>query len=253
MALTGTNLISYWSLEEASGTRADATATGNTLTDNNTVTQQTGKIGNAAQFTVANNEWLSIASNASLQTGNIDYAFAFWIFPTNLTFRMILGKDATGANREYGIRLDDASGHLSFAIWNGVSTIRALVTSTAVVSAGAWSHVAAWYDSVAAKAWLQINGGTPLSANASAAPGTSAADFTIGGFAGGVSTSFDGRIDEVGFWKALPGGTDIADLYNAGSGRDYAYVAAMGAVGQPMALRHTLDLTGARRFGRGIV
>ena len=33
-----TNLEAYYSLEEASGTRADASGNGNTLTDNNTVT-----------------------------------------------------------------------------------------------------------------------------------------------------------------------------------------------------------------------
>ena len=62
-----TNLISFWEMEEASGTRVDAVvASGNDLTDNATVTQNPGKVGNAAQFTLATSEWLSHVSNASL-------------------------------------------------------------------------------------------------------------------------------------------------------------------------------------------
>lgn len=50
-----TSLIAHWKLDEASGTRNDSHGT-NHLTDNNTVTTATAKLGtNAAQFTAA---WL---------------------------------------------------------------------------------------------------------------------------------------------------------------------------------------------------
>ena len=65
-----TNLIAYWKLDEASGTRNDSKGA-NHLTDNNTVTQAVGKVGNAAQFTLANSEYLSIADNADLSAGDI--------------------------------------------------------------------------------------------------------------------------------------------------------------------------------------
>ena len=48
-----TNLIAYWKLGEASGTRSDSKGSNN-LTDNNTVTSAAGKWGTAGQFTAAN-------------------------------------------------------------------------------------------------------------------------------------------------------------------------------------------------------
>jgi hypothetical protein len=97
-----TSLISYWNLNEESGTRADSvTATANNLTDNNTVTfVADGKQGNAANFVSANNESLSIASNSSLVCGDIDFTFGMWIRLTDKAARyFILGK--RGAAIEY--------------------------------------------------------------------------------------------------------------------------------------------------------
>ena len=72
-----TSLIAHWNLDEASGTRVDAKG-GNDLTDNNTVTQATGIVSNAGQFTAANSEYLSIADNAALSTGDIDFTIPLW-------------------------------------------------------------------------------------------------------------------------------------------------------------------------------
>ena len=46
-----TNLVAYYRLTEASGSRADSSGNGYTLTDNNTVGSRAGKVGaNAALF-----------------------------------------------------------------------------------------------------------------------------------------------------------------------------------------------------------
>ena len=46
------DMISFWELEESSGTRADAHGA-HTLTDNNTVGQGTGVVGNCADLNSA--------------------------------------------------------------------------------------------------------------------------------------------------------------------------------------------------------
>ena len=71
-------LIAYWTLDEASGTRVDAHGN-NDLSDNNTVTSTTGKVGDAAAFATANSEYLSRADNADLSVGNIDFTFDLWL------------------------------------------------------------------------------------------------------------------------------------------------------------------------------
>src|SRR5688572_28354046 len=61
-------LVSWWSLNEASGTRNDSHST-NHLTDNNAVPSAAGLKGNSAAFVTAGLESLSIADNASISTG----------------------------------------------------------------------------------------------------------------------------------------------------------------------------------------
>src|SRR5690348_11404000 len=66
------SLVGYWKLDEASGSRADS-AGANTLTDNNTVAGLAGLISNAGDFERDNSESLSIADNAALSMGDIDF------------------------------------------------------------------------------------------------------------------------------------------------------------------------------------
>ena len=94
------NFIAFWKLGEASGTRVDSIGS-NDLTDNNTVTQAAGKIGNCAQFTAANSEYLSIADNAALSTGDIDFSIVFWVyFDSTPSFADVIAKWAAG-EQEY--------------------------------------------------------------------------------------------------------------------------------------------------------
>ena len=53
-----TGLLAFWKMAETSGTRYDETANNEDLTDNNTVSYATGKVGNAADFEASNNEYL---------------------------------------------------------------------------------------------------------------------------------------------------------------------------------------------------
>src|SRR5258708_7847472 len=52
------NLVSFWKLDEASGTRTDSVGSNN-LTSNNSVGQSVGKVSNAAHFTATSNQYLS--------------------------------------------------------------------------------------------------------------------------------------------------------------------------------------------------
>ena len=71
---------------------------------------------------------------------------------------------------------------------------------------------------------LEVNGGavqsTTLPVNHRAATTT---EFWIGRY---DTSYFNGRIDNVGFWKRLLTANEKAYLYNTGSGRSYAEVFA---------------------------
>jgi hypothetical protein len=67
-----TNLIAWWSMDETSGTRFDSHGT-NALSDNGNVGTTTGVVGNAASFDGLD-DYLSIADNLALSTGDIDWS-----------------------------------------------------------------------------------------------------------------------------------------------------------------------------------
>ena len=76
------NLQACYDLEEASGERADSSANGNNLTDNETVGTATGHIGEGADFESANgNESLSISNAGHAGTLDLtgDWTISIWM------------------------------------------------------------------------------------------------------------------------------------------------------------------------------
>lgn len=229
MALTD-NLIGFWELEEASGDRADATASALTLTDNNTVTSNTGKVGTAGQFTRANSEYLSRASEAALQTGDIDFSLQAWVYCDSRANQMILvGKDVDSPanSRDFTLDYDSASNRFRFYINGGSGSL--LVTDTTALASATWYHVCCGHDSVGNTVWIQVDAGTlNTSGTSGVAPQSSSAEFRIGARAyASFEGYFDGRIDQVGFWKRniQP---DVSTLYNSGGGLSYAAMQSGG-------------------------
>lgn len=217
MALTD-QLIAYWKLEEASGPRADS-AGANTLSDVNTVGQAVGKIGMAAQFIAANSETLEIADNPAMSVGDIDFTFSAWFYIDSLGAgaRGILSKD-TGASREYGLYVD-AAGNVSWNIFTPASA--SILVIFGVVAIQTWHHVMAWHDSTADVIRISINNAAPVSTANTAGVKDGTDPFRIGKQGG--SNFFDGRIDEVGFWKRLLTAPEKVQLYNAGAGLTYPF------------------------------
>lgn len=213
-AQLSTGLISFWSLEEASGTRNDSHGT-NHLTDNNTVTSGTGKVGTAADFEASTTEYLSVADNASVSTGNIDWSIALWFNP-----------ESVGANQGL-ITKGWPSGEYIIYISSGnnvklqVESGAAEVTTVGTVSVGTWYYVVAWHDSVNDLIGISLDNATAVTASYAGGITDNAAAVTIGA---DVTDGlwYDGLIDQVGFWKRVLSSQDRTDLYNSGNGLSYA-------------------------------
>lgn len=214
-----TNLIAYWKLNETSGTRADYKG-GNTLTDNNTVTSNPGKQDNAAQFAKANSEYLSIADNTALSTGNISFSMAGWFyFDDKSTASGLAGKHETSGQYEYLLYYDGAD-RVRFAVSStGTSTAEITASNHGAIAINTWLFVAAWHDSVNDQICISVNNGSAncLVHTAGVRDGTS--PFQIGRSATG--NYFAGRADELGFWKKVLTSQERTDLYNSGIGNTY--------------------------------
>ena len=217
-----TNLIAYWKLDETSGTRNDSVGA-NHLADNNTVTSTTGKIGTAGQFTSANNEYLSIADNADVSTGDIDYSVAAWVMLDSTgTSRNIIGKGnpSSGGGCEFCLRY--TGGANVFIFTAGKSGGESQAQHTLTVSTGVWYFVVGWYNSVSNLANIRVNDGTTVSVSHTSGWDTALSLF-IGVDTVATGRYWNGRIDEVGFWKRVLTAEEITTLYNNGNGITYPF------------------------------
>lgn len=238
-----TNLVSFWSLDETSGTRNDAHGS-NHLTDNNTVTQAVGKVGNAAQFTAANSEYLSAGDNDGLDVGTGDFSTALWIYAdaaltTGINGGRVMQKRGTGLGGQF-------AGWQFAARQAGGS--RVLVTNTVfdngagqiagwdspggneqdVGAIGAWIFLALAVNRTAGTAKLYSNASLVATLDVSAVTGSwsNARSFSLGASIDSPTQYYSGRIDQAGFWKRLLTAAEITWLYNGGAGRSYAELAA---------------------------
>ena len=226
-AVSTANLVEWWPLSEASGTRAGVHA-GLDMTDTNTVTGVSGggpDGSDVSQFTAANSEWLERNSEAALQTGDISHTWVAWFRVTNLsTLRTIFGKDSsTAGQREYymGVVSD---GRIFFNVFRATDAAVQPILPVGTIVINTWYFVAGWHDASADTASIEINANGTINtvATGGALQAASSAKFEIGARQYPSNTfPFDGQIQRVGFWKRVLTSGERTALYNSGNGLDY--------------------------------
>lgn len=224
------NLEAFWSLSNTADDHGS-----NTLTNNNTVTFTSGKIGNAATFNGSSN-YLSISDNASLNLGDITFTVAGWAkFASLSTTQAIISKWDDGTRQEYMLFYRSSTSRLSFFLGNGTSTTVATRDATAfgAPSTATWYFLAGAHDATANEAWISINGGTPETSATSGAVGDSS-EGTFIGRKNDVSPGYmsnGSQIDQLGLWKRELSEAEVTELYNSSTGYTYAQVIGGGGGG----------------------
>jgi len=213
-ATLANNLVSYWKLDETSGVRVDAiAASGNDLTDNNTVTSTTGIKDTAAQFTAANSESLSHIDSAALSFAGSSFSAASW-FQTTTTVGngTIIGKYGTG--KEWMVYR--ATNLIAMAFSTNGTAFAGQAITVAPISINAWHLAIGWHDLGAGKYFIQVDDGTVFE-QAGADITDTTEDFRIGGgFA-----FLDGLVDASGLWNRTLTTQERTDLYSGGAGLFY--------------------------------
>lgn len=224
------DLVAYWSLDEASGNAIDAHGS-NDLTDTNTVGAATGKVSGARDFERDNSEQFSLASNAALQSGDIDFTITAWVNLESKAGDMQIVTKYGNAVNEYAI-LYQSGGSPSdrFRFYFGTSFSNVAATTLGSPSTGTWYFICAWHDSTANTINISVNNGATNSQGSITASSAGNATFRIGN-RDSVSEFFDGLIDEVGYWKRVLTSDERTELYNSGNGRDYSYITGGGGGG----------------------
>lgn len=219
-----TNLVSHWSLEEASGTRYDAKGD-NDLSDINTVTQGTGIQGNCASFDETLSEYLEIDNNSTFDI-TTKATWSFWMKPSSTwySYRGIFGKGTFSARTWVAYTSDDRASEIRFLF---AGTNFADIGGT--FNSGTWYHILISYDGTQATNALKLKGyinGSLATMNYTGTVPSSITNGTGKFYLGNVVGSggyWNGLLDEFSFWvgSALSA-TDAATIYNSGTGIPYS-------------------------------
>ncbi len=222
MASLYESLISYWKLDESSGNALDAHGSNDLTETSGTIGTGTGKINGARDFEAGDTEYFNIASNSSLQIGNIAASWSVWVNGETLTGNPIIfrkGGAGTTAGLEYVLYRDSGVAQFRFQVSDGSATT-AVADNNAPV-AGNWYFIIVDHDPVGDVIGIQVNNGTRLTAAHSTGIQAAAGDFNVG--ASPVQALYwDGLIDELGFWKRALTTDERTRLYNSNNGLAYS-------------------------------
>lgn len=215
--LTGLNV--YYKFDETTGNASEATGSGLTLTNNNTVTFIPGEINNCAFFTSASSNYFSSAYN-SLFNPTSAISFSFWV-KTAVSGNITLSLDNLSA-RDWTVQVRGGGGNI-YSELDGASTVGR--TGTTVITTGVWHHIAITYDGSSRKYYIDgtqdasspwADSGTLASGSVALQVGARSAD----------SNFSDGSLDEFGIWSRALTSIEVGQLYNSGAGFQYPFAGA---------------------------
>jgi len=179
-------------------------------------TQTPTAYDNAASFN-GTNQFLSIPSNSTLQSGGGDFTLTCWVYFNNVSgVQMVFSKGGSGSGILQEYTLFSSGSNLIFGIGNGVSQQGEVLTSGLV--ANQWLFVTCGFSS--GSLFVKINQNPSVLASYGETKLQSNYPFQIGVRAG--SFYINGSISSVGFWKRALTASEVTALFNNGAGRTYA-------------------------------
>lgn len=220
------SLVSYWKLDEESGTRYDSVGT-NHLTDNNTVGFVAGVNGNAASFVAANGESFSRQTiPMDLSTG---MTYAAWTRRNQATQPNMISNGAPawfGGSGSFGISTQGIGPPYVYVVFANETNYTG---ANDTITDELWHLVVVWYDPDTKLASIQIDGRAPVVAGTAlvgAHPVINSAGLmkinsaTTWAEAGDATQQ---EQDEVAIWSRVLTADERAELYAAGAGKFYPF------------------------------
>lgn len=211
-------LVGQWKLD---GNANDSTSYGNDLTNTNAVTFTTDRkaqSSKAGQFTSASFQYLSVADNESLSSGDIDFTVSGWVYADTLTDGdQIWGKGTanTVAGIEYRLIYDTSlNNRFRFGFGNGVTLGQVRADSFGTPTTGTWYFIVAWHDATANTINIQVNNGT-VDSGSHTVGGQDTAGLFITGTNASLAGYWNGRIDDVRVYKRVLTAAEKTSLYES--------------------------------------
>jgi hypothetical protein len=227
------SIAAYWALSEFSDgssavTRLDSSGNGNSLTDATSgayklASIEDGYIGRGVDFLRADHQRLTINDNASIALStDTPFTWSLWFQTFDVSddsgegYILIKG-DYTPANSyEYYIHVASGMGTVDFAVSNGTTS----ATVSATLTSEYRHFLICWHDPVANTINIQLDNAAPISTAWSSGTQHKTTPLNIGTETA-AGLTFNGNIDEVGFWKRVLTNTERTYLWNNGYGRTW--------------------------------
>jgi len=190
----------------------------------NGTTFTTGKIGQAFQFDGVN-DMVTLPNNSLNING--DFSASAWVkYTIGSGIKTILSNNAllTSPTRQYGWGLYLNSNNILFQTYDSTSTVGSLFY-TATLTSGTWYHITVTKSGTTKRIYL--NGTEVANASVNNITYTATHRPTIGGQrydATGMEYFSVSPIDEVNVWTKELTSTEVTELYNSGTGKQYPYV-----------------------------
>ena len=218
----GDGLISYYKLDETSGTVIDSHGSSNGVNYGATPSVA-GKINTAYNFS-GEDDYINCSDNSNLRPANV--SVSAWIYsPIDLTsdFAVSMPYDDEAVWDEpyvsYSIGIRDTKKIFGILNVDGVYT-EIVDTSDAV--ADTWYHVVLTYNGTTATLYKNASSiGTPAESSGvityGGTPSLSIGTRSVHMF----GEYWKGRVDEIGIWNRSLNSTEVTELYNSGEGLPY--------------------------------
>jgi len=218
---TATGAVAYWKFDESSGTSAtDATGRGHTgtLSGGTIPTWASGKINNGLNVhgTVAGttSSYLSVPTSADWTFGSSDFSIGYWVNATNSSGYYTTIDTGYASNTGILVEYDVVN-----AIWRIYMGTTVVYIRPFTMTAGAWYYMVV--RRTGTNLDIVINSSTLGVVTNSTSITNSGNSIFLGKYSGGEA--IEGFLDEFGIWSRALSDSEVASLYNSGTGLQYPY------------------------------
>ncbi|MFW5895235.1 MAG: LamG domain-containing protein [archaeon] len=223
-------LVSYYELEETSGTTiTDAHASNDGTVDGATL-GETGKIGKSYLFESEDNADFSSLPNIE----NDDFSVSFWIkinsyaSSTSNQRILIFGHPQDGSNENnfyFWHQNPNKNNTFHFTKLNDSGDNYTTSVSLDKFPTGTWVHVVGTFNKTDNEIKLYVDGNLEDTTSTSGTFSTTSDNISINkqSQGGWNDNEIDANIDEIGIWDRALSSSEVSELYNNGDGLAYPF------------------------------
>src|ERR1017187_1023761 len=216
-----TGIVSYWTLDETSGNAIDVAGGGNNGTPSGVTQHIAGKINTAYGFN-GTSSYIDMGNKANLSL-TTSGSISAWIYPTDVTHMgLIVSKGNPGSDLN-GFNLGFLYNTLYWELDNSTARIQGSCPIAGNIVNNTWYLVTLTWNGSNVNLYLNaLAVSAPVAQTVT--PVSNVYPFRIGARGDNLGSNlFQGTIDEVGVWNRGLTATEVANLYNSGSGISWPF------------------------------